>query len=133
MFGYALLEAISVHAAVPLDAHPAARDARVVRVLAHIDAHWSAPLSRADLARLAGLSPSRFHAVFRRATGFAPLEYMMAIRLQRAGELLETTSQTVSEIASACGFATVYYFSRCFTAHKRMTPTAYRSQFLTAQ
>ncbi|MBL8992634.1 MAG: helix-turn-helix transcriptional regulator [Spirochaetia bacterium] len=130
--GFELLEILSPHSPVSLSMawnETAAADRRMARVIEHIDANWDRTLTRRGLAELAGLSPSRFHALFQKLTGFPPLEYVMAMRLQRASELLESTSQSVGEIAGRCGFSTLYYFSRCFHSHKKMTQTEYRARY----
>ncbi|MEK6795193.1 MAG: AraC family transcriptional regulator [Spirochaetota bacterium] len=125
--GFSLLEIISPHAVHPLDDALSRDDSRISHALDHIDMHWNENIGRRDLAALAGLSPSRFHTVFRNATGFSPTAYITATRLAHASEMLESTKTSIGDIAAACGFSSVYYFSRCFSAHKKTTPSAYRN------
>ncbi|MBA3846251.1 MAG: helix-turn-helix transcriptional regulator [Planctomycetes bacterium] len=99
---------------------------RLAPILAYIDAHLAQPLSRAGLARLAGLSPSRFHAVFHAATGAAPLDYILRQRIQRAQRLLLTSARDIQDIAAAVGFADPFHFSRLFRRRCGQSPTAYR-------
>lgn len=131
--GFELLEVICPFAKNPFSPptpnRTPGRDQRITRALDHIDQHWDKATNRSALAGLSGLSPSRFHTLFQQVTGFPPLEYIVAIRLQRAGELLEFSDLPVGEIAQKCGFSTLYYFSRCFRSHKKMTPTAYRALY----
>src|SRR5690606_19431532 len=57
----------------------------------HLREHFADPVRVTDLARLAGLSPSHFAALFRRATGSGVIEYVKRLRMARARELLVTT------------------------------------------
>ncbi len=99
---------------------------RLSPVLDHIEANLARPWSRDGLARLAGLSPSRFAALFSRATGRSPLAYIADRRLARAQRLLIVTGSEIQEVARAVGFADAYYFSRWFRRCAGMAPSAYR-------
>jgi transcriptional regulator GlxA family with amidase domain len=50
------------------------------------------------------------------------------MRLRRAKKLLESTSDTLTLIAEACGFNDTAYFSHQFTKHYAQTPGEYRKQ-----
>jgi AraC-like DNA-binding protein/mannose-6-phosphate isomerase-like protein (cupin superfamily) len=79
-----------------------------------------------DLALLAGISAPHYSALFRRRTGFAPVDYFLRLKIQRACQLLDTTEMRVDEIAAALGFADPYYFSRLFKKMMGHSPRAYR-------
>jgi AraC-like DNA-binding protein len=87
-----------------------------------------ARISVAELARLAGMSPSHFAALFRRATGMAVLEYQIALRMSRARELLDTTDLPINAVARAVGYRDPFYFARHFRAGHGMTASQYRDQ-----
>lgn len=70
------------------------------------------------LARHAGLSESRFRALFREATGCSVTRYQNRLRVRMARDLLASGQYTVSQVAAEMNFRDVYYFSRLF---KRMT------------
>jgi AraC-like DNA-binding protein len=72
------------------------------------------PVTRADLARRAGLGQTALGAAFRRQTGQAPLVWFEALRLDEARRLLATTRLPIADIARRCGFADPAYFSRRF-------------------
>ena len=78
------------------------------------------------LARLANISPSHFFAVFKKQTGFAPLDYFIRLRMQRACELLDATALSVKEVAGALGYDDPFYFSRVFKSVNGVAPTDYR-------
>jgi AraC-like DNA-binding protein len=125
--GFQLVDALIAHA--PLLPHSQAlllHAERLAPVLDHIERRLAAPLTRVSLARVAGLSPSRFHARFRTAVGMAPLAYVQHCRLQRAQQLLIATDLGVGGIAERCGFADAFYFSRLFKLRLGTTPSVYR-------
>jgi AraC family transcriptional regulator, arabinose operon regulatory protein len=89
--------------------------------------NFAKPLSVAELARTAGLSPSHFSALFRAATGGGVVEYTKRLRMARARELLITSSREIADIAEAVGYTDAFYFSRQFRTVHGCTPTAYRA------
>jgi AraC-like DNA-binding protein len=104
---------------------------RLKRVLDHIHEHYADPLSRDDFHRLACLSRSRFHTLFREVTGMAPMEYVKHRRLQVAQTALLTTDASVKEIAHAVGYGDAFHFTRLFTAAVGCCPREFRRRNLT--
>jgi AraC family transcriptional regulator of arabinose operon len=99
---------------------------RIGPVLHRLQAQPHLPADRASLARLVGLSPSRFAAVFRQATGQAPLAYLAERRLERAREFLAGSDAPVGAIAAAVGFDDPLHFSRRFRRRFGIGPAAWR-------
>jgi AraC-like DNA-binding protein len=81
-----------------------------------------------ELAASAGLSVPHFCLIFRRQTGYAPIDFLIRQRISRACRLLDTTTQTISTIAAEAGFEDPYYFSRCFHRVMGTSPREYRKQ-----
>jgi AraC-like DNA-binding protein len=100
---------------------------RMTEVLARIDANLGEKFTRADCARWAGLSPTRFHVVFQAELGVSPMIYVRTRRLRRAQELLAISDQPIHQVASQCGFPSAYHFSRLFHQSQGCTPSAYRA------
>jgi len=71
----------------------------------------SLDISLADLARECGLSVSQFRRGFRRTTGVAPHQWLLARRVERAKKLLAHSDRPLAEIALACGFANQSHFN----------------------
>jgi len=84
-------------------------------------------LSVEEAADAAGLSPSYFRKLFQLLFGCSPRHYLRNARIQKAKRLMIASSQSVTEIARACGFATVHSFSRAFRTVERVTPTQFRT------
>jgi YesN/AraC family two-component response regulator len=58
-------------------------------------------------------------------TGETPVEFIRSVRLNKAAELLETSTLRMSEIGYAVGFLTPNYFARAFKAKFNMSPSEY--------
>ncbi len=91
-----------------------------------VAAHIYSDLSIAQLARLSGLSVSSFKKTFEKFYGQSPNNYLLNQRIKKSCELLETTSQSISQIAFATGFNDPAYFARLFKKRLSMTPSDYR-------
>jgi AraC family transcriptional regulator len=94
------------------------------RALEMIDGLLDARLTVAMLAREVGLSPAHFARAFKQTMGRAPHQYLLALRLERARRLLETTRATLSDIAQRAGFADQAHFTRLFKRAFGITPGA---------
>lgn len=103
------------------------RDDAVGSALSEIHLRPSDAWSVEALARLAGLSPSRFAARFRELVGLGPIAYLACLRLDIAGGLLCKTEDRVSDVAAAVGYESVVSFSRAFKRRRGMSPSQWRS------
>lgn len=106
---------------------PLARHLLRARDLA--DARYAEPLTVADMARAAGLSPAHFSREFKRAFGESPHQYLLTRRLERAAALLRNTDRSVVDICFSVGLQSLGSFTTCFTRTYGMSPTAYRAAF----
>jgi signal transduction histidine kinase/DNA-binding response OmpR family regulator/ligand-binding sensor domain-containing protein len=80
------------------------------------------------IAENIGLSRSAFFKKLKSLTGFAPIDLVKEIRLNKAASLIETTDDSISEIAYSVGFRDSGYFGKCFRKKYEMTPKEYRLQ-----
>jgi AraC family transcriptional regulator of arabinose operon len=110
------------------DREPTQIDPRIQRVLAFIDADPAAQTDRRSLARIAGLSPSRFHELFLQTVGSTPIDFLISRRLDLAIHLLSATDKPIAIVAEASGFASAYYFSRLFRSRMGVPPSAFRDR-----
>lgn len=78
------------------------------------------------LATSVALSPSGLYRKTKALTGLSPVEYIRNFRLNKAAELLKTSTLSVSEISDMTGFGTSKYFSRCFKEHFKKAPLNFR-------
>jgi len=80
-----------------------------------------------EFASHACLSPSYFSSRFRQKTGYAPIDYFIRLKIQKACELLETTDWNVSKISSYLDYQDQFYFSRIFKKIMDVSPSQYRA------
>lgn len=81
------------------------------------------------LAAHAHMSVRGFARAFRREVGVTPAAYVETVRVERAVELLQTTSTATDRIAAACGFGTPETFRRAFRRRLGVSPSEYRDRF----
>ena len=86
------------------------------------------PLTLAEMARHADLSPSHFSRLFKEQTSYSPIDYFIHLKVQHACRLLFLTNLTVREIGYELGYDDSAYFSRLFKKVVGMSPTIYRSK-----
>lgn len=77
----------------------------------------------AELASLAGMSASHFHACFLKQVGTAPMEYSHRARLAKARELLRQPRATVTDVAARLGYYSSQHLAACFRRYFGQTPT----------
>ncbi len=82
--------------------------------------------SLTELLSLLNVSKSYFSAAFKAQTGKTFMEYLTALRMDRARQLLTTTALPAAEIAERVGFTDPHYFSVAFKRAVGMTPREYR-------
>lgn len=105
------------------------QDARINRLLDHLQAHLHEPHTLDSLARHAAMSRRSFTRHFRRATGLSPGDWLLHARLQRSCELLETTTLPIERIAELAGFRHAASLRTHFHRRYRLTPQTWRKKF----
>ncbi len=85
-----------------------------------------------DLAELAQCGRRSLERQMRERLGVTPKEWIDEQRVIHASRLLETTDQSITEIAAAAGYGSTPTLRRAFRARRRTTPTAYRAEFSSA-
>lgn len=86
-------------------------------------------LGIAELARMAAMSERSLIRHFKAATGTSPGDWLTGVRVDRARELLETSSLPIERIAEATGFGTATTLRHHFRRRLGTSPGAYRSRF----
>lgn len=100
--------------------HPALQ-----RAVDFLEANLGRPLTMAETARQAGLSPSHLTALFRREFGEPPLKLHRRWRLELAAKLLRGRKWRAKEVAEATGFLDANYFGRQFRREFGLAPAAW--------
>jgi AraC family transcriptional regulator len=107
--------------------YPPLQKWRLKRVVEYVENHLSERIGLSDLAVVAGLSRMHFARQFRTATGLRPHEFFLRRRIQRAEELLRTTTMPIFEIAPTVGFQTQAHLTTVFKRFAGCTPGRWRA------
>lgn len=76
-----------------------------------------------------GLAPTTFARRFRRATGYSPMDYIQAVRVEESKQMLETSSESIERIGFAVGYEDTSSFRRLFKRKTGLNPGDYRRMF----
>ncbi|MDQ8185660.1 XylR family transcriptional regulator [Pelagicoccus sp. SDUM812002] len=106
----------------------ALEDNALVKALRFIRSNACDPISVDDIARAAGVSRSVLQRRFRSSLNKTVLESILTVRVNRAKEMLSTTSLPLSDLAERCGFRHQEYLGFVFKKRIGCTPGQYRSQ-----
>lgn len=102
-------------------------DKLIAEAIGQIHNQLHKKLNLAELAAQYYLSYVQFSRRFKAATGATPQEYINALRLNKAKNLLADTDLPIRQIAQSCGFGNEYYFSTFFKKCCHLSPTQYRT------
>ena len=100
-------------------------DAAILRCQSWLAQNYERPDIVAELVRQSGLPKRTFDRRFRAATGYSPLAYIQALRIEEAKQALETGSAPVEVVAREVGYSDAASFRRL----AGMTPGDYRRKF----
>jgi len=102
--------------------------ARINRVIDHIEANIDRDLSLSELADVAHFSPFHFHRIFRAMIGETLNGFIQRIRLEKAAmKLALNPRESITEIATECGFSGPSAFARAFKESFGMSASQWRS------
>lgn len=97
---------------------------QIARAIDYMHAHLDQEISLEMLAQTVNISSSHLRRLFKQATGMAPHQYLINLRVNRAKELLLTGSFCVNEVAAEVGFADQSHLHRHFKRILGVTPKA---------
>jgi two-component system response regulator YesN len=98
----------------------------IERVKAYIQQNYAQDLKSYEIADKLRITPNYFSSIFKKETGKSFHEYVNEVRIEKAKELLLTTSELVGTIALAVGYKEYKYFSNIFKKHNGFVPSEYR-------
>lgn len=98
----------------------------VLRVISYMSDHLSKQITLQELADQAGMSKYHLCRGFKKAMGMSPMQFLTAMRVERAKKLLEESSLNVTLIALEVGFNDLSNFIEHFKKIVGFTPTAYK-------
>ncbi|TDC99988.1 helix-turn-helix domain-containing protein [Saccharopolyspora terrae] len=98
--------------------------------LAWAEQRATEPITVADIAARAAMSPATLHRRFRNELGCTPNQWLTAVRVEHARRLLEQTELAIDQIAHQSGLGTAANLRDRLATHTGLTPTAYRRTFM---
>jgi len=121
-----LLRDPAILPALQTEFRPGAGGERLTEVYHYLHTHFMYPITVEQVAEMAHLSRSQFHAIFKAQTGQTLTAYLNAIRAGAAATLLQQTTTPILQIAYQCGFGCLSHFYAVFKAIYGVTPQAMR-------
>ena len=101
---------------------------RLHRAKDFVAASFDQPISLADIALIACLSPNHLLRTFKQVFHQTPHQFLTMQRLEHAQRLLRYTDRSVTDICLSVGFESLGSFSWLFRRHVGVSPAAYRRQ-----
>lgn len=105
---------------------PPASNANLNLLLQWIEQRLEQPLTLADMAGYASMSPRTLNRRFHEQLGMSPLRWLCKMRVRRTQQLLETTHLSIEQIATAVGFGTPTSLREHFRSVVGVNPTSYK-------
>jgi transcriptional regulator GlxA family with amidase domain len=99
-------------------------DEKLLTALQAMEESLEEPLSRQQLAKLAGVSLRQLERAFRGTLQRGIHQHYLALRLERSRQLLRETSLAIVEVALATGFGSASQFARAFRRVFGFSPSA---------
>ena len=104
-------------------------DGLIAKCQAWVAEHYVDASPVGAMTKLSGLSERTFIRRFVKATGLSPLDYVHALRLEEAKQILETEELSIEAIAEQVGYEDTSFFGRLFRRKVGLTPAQYRLRF----
>ena len=95
----------------------------------YINDNYTSPLTLEMIGLEIGLNPSYFSSIFKKETGKNFIDYLNAVRIENAKQLLIENSLTVMDICEAVGFNDIKYFTKRFKKETGLSPSDYRKLY----
>lgn len=94
-----------------------------------IERHYSENITVKNIAKHCSISETHLFRVFKSSLSASPNDYLSEVRIAAAKKLLCVTEMSINEIAFACGFNSLSYFSDCFKRRCNISPSAFRKEY----
>ena len=129
-FGEILTELLNLATDPRSDGSEARHGYVISRAREYVSKHYNDPdISLISAAAHVNMSSAHFSTVFSQSTGQSFINYLTAVRMEKAKELLSSTDMKLSAIALEIGYNEPNYFSHVFRKSTGMTPKEYRGQY----
>lgn len=100
-------------------------------MLTFIRAQYREKISLDDIANSGNVSRTLCNTIFKKYTSGSPFDELLRFRCQKAGEFLESSKMSITEIAEETGFSSPNYLTEVFKRQYGLSPREYRKNFPT--
>ena len=100
----------------------------IERATHYFNENYNKPINIDEYAASRHISTCWFIRSFKQILKVTPMQYILSLRMANAQSLLETTEDSISEIAEAVGYDNPLYFSRIFRKNIGVSPSEYRKR-----
>jgi len=104
-------------------------DPRIRKMMSSLSSDLGLDFSLTHTAAQVNLSVSRFRHLFKSETGMSVVQFVKALRLKKAKELIETTPLSIKQIMTEVGIKDKSNFARDFKKTYGASPVKYRHKF----
>ena len=104
------------------------RDFYIQEAITFMEHNYAREITVEELASVCKLNRSYFSKLFKDSMGCPPQEFLIRLRLSKAAELMKTTTQSIGNISTLCGYPNQLHFSRAFKKRYGMSPREWRAQ-----
>lgn len=107
---------------------PSQDNLRIKKMLAYIHKNYADDISLSQISNAADISERESLRCFRKTIQLSPIQYLLKYRIMQGAEmLLGNPTDSISEIASLCGFDSPSNFTKIFKRFYNCTPREYRN------
>lgn len=99
---------------------------RLRPIISYISEHYKEKIYIETMSEMITVSPDYFTKMFKDSIGKTPIDYINALRINRAMQMLATTDTSVNDISDELGFSNSNYFHKIFKQYMETSPAAYR-------
>jgi len=101
---------------------------RIEHVMRYVRENPGQIFTVSELSKLASYSTDHFTRIFTHVAGIGPNKFCIRVRMVRAQQLLRESTMSINQIASALGYADMFFFSRQFKLQFGMSPREWRKR-----
>jgi AraC-like DNA-binding protein len=94
-------------------------------IINFLNTEYHKKITSSDIEELFESNYDYLNRVFQKITGYTIFNYLNIVRINKAKELIETTTIKFSEVGYLVGIDDPYYFSKLFKKYAGMTPSQY--------
>lgn len=104
------------------------RDFYIQEAVTYIKQNYQRPLTVEEIAGVCKLNRSYFSKLFKEVIGCTPQEFLIALRLSEAAELMKSSNASIGDIAVRCGYPNQLHFSQAFKKRYGVPPREWRKE-----